>query len=203
VCGLTKPANIAEIAGLFPDFIGFIFYPGSKRYIGREPASLFTDKPPGIIRTGIFVDKSLSEVINFINGYSLDAVQLHGNEGPEFCTRLKETGVIIIKATGIRDDLNFRSLLPFFECCDYFLFDSGTGSKGGSGQKFDWTRLNDYNLGKPFFLSGGIGPEDAPAIKRLSHPDLFAVDINSRFEVRPGIKDVEKVKDFINEIKAI
>lgn len=202
VCGLTEPANIEEIAGLSPDFMGFIFYPGSKRFIGLQPASSFVTKPEGILRTGVFVDDTLAGIINSINYYSLDVVQLHGNESPDFCLKLKETSVITVKAFEVSNSLNFRRLMPFLECCDYFLLDTGTGEKGGSGQKFDWTRLNDYDLGKPFFLGGGIGPGDASAIKRIIHPDLFAVDINSCFEISPGIKDVEKVKKFISEIKA-
>jgi phosphoribosylanthranilate isomerase len=202
VCGLTEPANIEEIAGLSPDFMGFIFYPGSKRFIGPQPASLFVAKPEGILRTGVFVDEILSRITGSIVNYSLDVVQLHGNEGPGFCMRLKETGKIIVKAIEVSDSLNFRNLIPFIECCDYFLFDAGTGGKGGSGQKFNWARLNDYDLGKPFLLGGGVGPDDATSIKGISHPDLFAVDINSRFEISPGIKDVEKVKKFICEIKA-
>lgn len=201
VCGLTEPANIEGITGLSPDFMGFIFYPGSKRFIGPQPDSLFVAKPEAILWTGVFVDETLSRVISSIVNYSLDAVQLHGTENPGFCNTLKKTGKIIVKAVEVNDSLNFRSLIPFLECCDYFLFDAGTGGKGGSGQKFNWARLNDYDLGKPFFLGGGIGPGDATAIKGISHPDLFAVDINSRFEISPGIKDVEKVKNFISEIK--
>jgi phosphoribosylanthranilate isomerase len=201
VCGLNEPGNIVKIADLSPDFMGYIFYQGSKRFVGTEPDFLSMHKPQDILITGVFVDEALQVMIKSIVYYSLDAVQLHGIEDPGFCTKLKETGVIIVKAFEVNERLNFRNLLPFMECCDYFLFDTGTGGKGGSGQKFDWSRLKDYDLGKPFFLSGGIGPDDAKEIKKISHPDLFAVDINSRFEISPGIKDVEKVKNFINEIK--
>jgi len=202
VCGLNEPANITEIARLFPDFMGFMFYRGSKRFIGSQPSSLFVTKPPGILRTGVFVDSDLTGILNSIADYSLDAVQLHGNEDPSYCLKAKETGKIIIKAIEINNNLSFSSLKPFIKSCDYFLFDTGTGGKGGSGKKFDWGRLNDYELGKPFFISGGIGPDDAPAIKRINHSCLFGVDVNSCFEISPGIKDVEKVKKFISEIKA-
>ena len=202
VCGLTDPNNVQEIAKTDPDFMGFIFYPGSKRYVGNKPKdSLFKKIPSGILKTGVFVNEEASVIINTMNSYGLDLVQLHGNESAEYCNSLKKEGLIIIKAFEICAGFNFIPIEQYAEVCDYFLFDAKTGSHGGSGLKFDWNIINEYHLPKPFFLGGGIGPEDTQLIKQINHKYLFAVDINSRFEIKPGIKDSKKVKEFINEIK--
>ena len=202
VCGLTDPANTKEIAAISPDFIGYIFYPGSKRFVGNKPAdSLFRNISADILKTGVFVNEYPSIIIKTMKNYGLHLVQLHGNEPPEHCNSLKEEGLKVIKAFGISNTFNFKTLEQYLEVCDYFLFDAKTEFKGGSGLKFDWNILNDYNLSKPFFLGGGIRPEDSLHIRKLNHEKLFAVDINSCFEISPGIKDLKKVKDFINEIK--
>jgi len=202
VCGLTDPVNTEEIAETSPDYMGFIFYPGSKRYVGNKPApSLFSNIPEGIQKTGVFVNEEPSRIIETVNIYRLDLVQLHGDESPEYCNILKESGLIIIKVFEISNNLRFITLDQYMEVCEYFLFDTGTGSQGGSGMKFDWNKINEYEFNKPFFLGGGIGPEDVSVIKKINHKNLFAVDINSRFEIRPGIKDSSKVKEFIDEIK--
>ncbi|MFZ2341066.1 MAG: phosphoribosylanthranilate isomerase [Bacteroidales bacterium] len=203
VCGLTDPVNVQEIALISPDYMGFIFYPGSSRYIGDKPAdSLFRSVPSPIRKTGVFVNEKIQIIIDSVKMFGLDLVQLHGNEQAEYCGYLKNEGLTIIKAFGINNLSDFTIPEPYMDVCDYFLFDTNTAGYGGSGNKFDWARINKYLLDKPFFLGGGIGPEDAPLIKQLKHPHLFAVDINSRFETMPGIKEPEKVKDFINEIKA-
>jgi len=202
VCGLTDPVNVEEIARTAPDFMGFIFYPGSKRYVGNRPSnSLFHKIPSGIPKTGVFVNEEPSIIFEAMNLYRLDLLQLHGNESSEYCNSLKYRGLIIIKAFKINSSFSFEALEQYMEVCDYFLFDTKTGSHGGSGLKFDWKKINEYHLSKPFFLGGGIGPEDASLIKQINHKYLFAVDINSRFEIRPGIKDSKKVKEFIDEIK--
>jgi phosphoribosylanthranilate isomerase len=202
VCGLTDPVNTEEIAGTSPDYMGFIFYPGSKRYVGNKPdPSLFSNIPEGIQKTGVFVSEEPSRIIETVNIYRLDLVQLHGDESPEYCNILKESGLIIIKAFGISNDFRFITLDQYMDVCEYFLFDAKSGSQGGSGMKFDWNKINEYEFNKPFFLGGGIGPEDASVIKKINHKNLFAVDINSRFEIRPGIKESSKVKEFIDEIK--
>ena len=202
VCGMIDPVNSREIAKTAPDFIGFIFYPGSKRYVGNTPdGSLFRNIPPRILKTGVFVNEEPSLIFEITRRYGLDLVQLHGSESAEYCNSLHESGLTIIKAFEISDSFDFVTLNKYSEACEYFLFDTKTGSSGGSGSKFDWAKINEYRLGKPFFLSGGIGPEDASLVKRINHKSLFAVDINSRFEIRPGIKDRDKIETFINEIK--
>ncbi len=202
VCGLTDPENTIEIANVSPDFLGFIFYPGSKRYVGNKPKeSLFCKIPPGILKTGVFVNEQPLKIINTMNLYGLDIVQLHGNESPEYCNTLKKKGLVIIKAFEISNSFSFKVLEQYIKACEYFLFDTKTGSQGGSGLKFDWRKINEYNLNKQFLLSGGIGPEDASQVKEINHKYLFAVDINSRFEISPGIKDYKKIKEFIKKIK--
>ena len=203
VCGLTDPENVQEIAATNPDFMGFIFYPGSLRYIGNKPVdSLFRSVPFNIKKIGVFVNEEITVIIDSVKLFGLDLVQLHGNEPAEYCEYLKNQGLTIIKAFGINNESDFKIPEPYMDVCDYFLFDTLTAGYGGSGNKFDWTGITKYNLDKPFFLGGGIGTEDAPLIRQLNHPQLFAVDINSRFETTPGIKEPKKVKDFINEIKA-
>jgi len=203
VCGLTDPGNVKEIAKTNPDFMGFIFYPGSLRYIGDKPDdSLFRSVPSPILKIGVFVNEDITVIIDTVKLFGLELVQLHGNEPAEYCEFLKNKGLTIIKAFGINKESDFKMPESYMDVCEYFLFDTLTAGYGGSGNKFDWTRINKYLLDKPFFLGGGIGTEDVPFIKQLYHPQLFAVDINSRFETMPGIKEPKKVKDFINEIKA-
>jgi phosphoribosylanthranilate isomerase len=202
VCGLTDPDNVKKIAESNPDIMGFIFYPGSKRYVGDRPEeSLVNNVPSGILKTGVFVDEEPSKIIYKKNLFRLDLVQLHGIESPEYCDYLKNNGLTLIKAFGINNNFNFKILEKYVDTCEYFLFDTKTGSQGGSGLKFDWRRINEYNLDKQFLLSGGIGPEDASQVKEINHKYLFAVDINSHFEISPGIKNYKKIKEFIKEIK--
>ena len=203
VCGLTDPGNVQEIAETSPDYMGFIFYPGSLRFIGgKPPHSLFRNVPSHIMKTGVFVNEEIQILIDAVKLYRLDLVQLHGIESAEYCNYLKNEGLTIIKSFGINNGSDFKIPEPYIDVCDYFLFDTRTESYGGSGQKFDWVRIKEYHHDKPFFLGGGIGPGDATLIKQLNHPQLFAVDINSRFEITPGIKEPKKVRDFIKEIKA-
>ena len=202
VCGIVDPVNAMEIAKTSPDFMGFIFYPGSKRYVGNSPErSLFRNIPSEILKAGVFVDEEPAMIIEAVKRYGLNLVQLHGNESAEYCYSLHKDGLTIIKAFEISNSFNFITLNKYSESCEFFLFDTKTGSKGGSGSKFDWTKIYEYHLGKPFFLSGGIGPEDASLVKQVNHKGLFGVDINSKFEIRPGIKDRKKIGAFINEIK--
>lgn len=202
VCGLTDPFNVQEIAGTNPDFMGFIFYPRSIRFVGNKPdESLFSKIPPVILKTGVFVNEELSVIINTVNLYGLDMVQLHGNETAEYCRSLNKSGLSIIKAFGIDSGFSFSKLEKYMDSCEYFLFDAKTRIHGGSGLKFDWMKIYEYHFGKSFFLGGGIEPEDASALRQIRHRNFFAVDINSQFENRPGIKNINKVKDFIKEIK--
>jgi phosphoribosylanthranilate isomerase len=202
VCGMTDPLNVREIVQLKPDFMGFIFFPGSPRYVGEEPdMKLFCDIPSGIMTAGVFLNEDNRKILEISARVGLDAIQLHGNESPESCLYLKSMGLTIIKAFNIGSDFSFDSLKRYDQSSDFFLFDTKSEKAGGSGKKFNWSNLEDYSLGKPFFLSGGIGPEDAGAFRSLVNRGLFAVDINSRFETSAGIKDSCLVKEFIDEIK--
>lgn len=202
VCGMRDPLNVVEISDIKPDFMGFIFYKGSPRFIGSDPdQSLFNNVPPGIIKTGVFVDEKRDEILRLSVRSGLGMIQLHGNESPDYCSYLRSSGLKIIKVISIAKSFDFEFVKSFSEVCDYFLFDTRTEKAGGSGVKFDWNKLKAYNLDIPFFLSGGIGPEDTGLIKTFENRGFFAVDVNSRFETTPGIKNVTLVKKFIEVLK--
>jgi phosphoribosylanthranilate isomerase len=202
VCGMKNPGNVKEIAELRPDIMGFVFFAGSPRYVGSEPEMvLFSNVPPGIKKAGVFYNEDYHKILDLSILTGLDMIQLHGNESSTTCLQLKSSGLSVIKGFSIGTDFHFESLNQYMPYCDYFLFDTKSEKPGGSGKKFAWKKLEEYNLDKPFFLSGGISPEDAAEIKSICNRGLFAVDINSRFETSPGIKDAGRVKTFINELK--
>ena len=202
VCGMCDPLNVKEIAEAKPDYIGFIFFRGSPRYVGEKPEmALFNNVSPGIKKTGVFLNEDNYKILDVSMATGLDMVQLHGNESPETCLRLKTSGLLIIKAFNIGMNFGFENLIPYMPVCDYFLFDTKSEKPGGSGRKFNWEKLKEYTLDKPFFLSGGIGPEDAGVINAIENKGFFGVDVNSRFENTPGIKDITLVKTFIKSLK--
>lgn len=200
VCGMKLAANIAAVAALRPDYLGFIFYDKSPRLISDVSAELIKYIPAEIKTVGVFVDEELDVVKKKINLYQLKAVQLHGSESPGYCAALKSIfgEIEVIKAFGVDGDFDFNVLKEYMDAVDFFLFDTKTKVHGGSGKTFDWKMLDNYKLDKPYFLSGGIDLQHAAAIKQIEDSKLYALDINSRFEVEPGVKDVEKVKAFIN-----
>jgi phosphoribosylanthranilate isomerase len=201
ICGMRDPDNIRSVVKLKPDYLGFIFYSGSPRYFSGM-AGLFHDMiPEGIGKIGVFVNEQPDTVLKCIEAYHLDMIQLHGNETPEYCSYLKDKGIPLIKAIRINTEQDFNDLEVFENICDYFLFDTGGRKFGGTGEKFDWELLGYYNGHLPFFLSGGIGPEDTMIIEKLDFDGLFAIDINSRFEISPGIKNVELIETFMQSIK--
>ncbi|RDC58164.1 phosphoribosylanthranilate isomerase [Pedobacter chinensis] len=202
VCGMRLAANIAAVAALKPDYLGFIFYEKSPRLISDVSAELIKYIPSEIKTVGVFVDEDLVLVKKKINLYQLKSVQLHGTELPEYCMDLKSefSDLEVIKAFGIDEDFDFSLLSTYKDAVDYFLFDTKTKAHGGSGKTFDWKILEKYTLNKPYFLSGGIDLEHAPAIKEINDERLYALDINSRFETEPGVKDAEKIKRFIRKI---
>jgi len=202
VCGMTDHLNLISVVGKGPDYIGYIFYPPSPRWVGRDPdTSLFRDVPGTVKRVGVFVDESPDVVIRTAKSAGLHVVQLHGNESPQICGQIASEGLSVIKAFGLGMVADNEKFSQYSNSADYFLFDTRSLQKGGSGRKFDWGILDNYTVDKPFFLSGGIGIEDAEAIRDLGNRGLFAVDINSRFEMKPGIKDAELVGLFIDRIK--
>ena len=203
VCGMKFPDNIEAIASLKPDFMGFIFYPKSPRY--AEPLDVETLKalPKSIKKIGVFVNENLENILTIGFKYKLDGVQLHGTELVEMCRELKSAGYIVIKAFPIAEAYNFKVTKDYEGACDYFLFDTKTDAFGGSGIKFNWTMLDEYLGETPFLLSGGIAADDAEAILKIEHPKFAGIDLNSKFEVKPGHKNLDLLKDFLNAFKCI
>lgn len=201
VCGMREPDNIRDISGLLPDYMGFIFYQGSKRFAGGLPTEIRADLPSFVKKVGVFVNEDKKRLLETCSAYGIGTVQLHGDESARYCENLVENGLRIIKVFSVDKALDTNAMRPFHEACSYFLFDTSADEFGGSGEKFDWNLLKDYDLEIPFFLSGGIGPDDARMIRELEHPMLFGVDINSRFETSPGIKDIELCEKFIGRIR--
>ncbi|QNN45000.1 phosphoribosylanthranilate isomerase [Pedobacter roseus] len=195
-------ANIAAVAELHPDYLGFIFYEKSPRLISEVSAELIKYIPSEIKTVGVFVNEELEKVKDKVNLLKLKAVQLHGSESPEYCEALKSTfpTLEVIKAFGIDEDFDFSTLQPYLKAADYFLFDTKTKVHGGSGKTFNWSVLDQYTYTKPYFLSGGIDLEHSTAIKKINDERLYALDINSRFETEPGLKDAAKIKEFIQEV---
>jgi phosphoribosylanthranilate isomerase len=202
ICGMRESENIKAVADLKPDFMGFIFYNGSPRFAGDilNP-EILSDFPANIRKTGVFVNAEFNDIKECVGKFSLNAVQLHGDESPELCRRLKNHGTRVIKVFKILENMSFEKTRDFIDSTDYFLFDTMTAKHGGSGQKFDWELIESYDTGHPFFLSGGIGPMDADRINGITNPFFQGIDINSRFEIKPGFKDTEKLKIFLNELR--
>lgn len=200
VCGMKYVENIQQVAGLQPDYLGFIFYDKSKRNF----EGIIPQLPKGIKKTGVFVNEYLEIVISLVEEYKLEAVQLHGDESVTYIESLKEhlPKVELIKVFGIKDEFDFEILKPYEAVVDYFLFDTKGKERGGNGVTFDWTVLKKYNSTKPFFLSGGIGLEEIKEVQNIIKTDLpiYALDVNSKFEKEAGLKSVKKIKKFKNEI---
>jgi phosphoribosylanthranilate isomerase len=201
VCGMREPENIRTVAALLPDYLGFIFYPDSKRCAGDMPTGIRAEIPAFVKKVGVFVDEKEDRLMKTCSDYGIGTVQLHGDESPEYCEKLSESGLKIIKVMRIGTTFDTADLLPYRDACSYFLFDTQTEAYGGSGEQFRWALLKAYTLEIPFFLSGGVDPGDVDRIKHIAHPMLFGVDINSRFETAPGIKDAEAVDNFITAIR--
>lgn len=200
---MREPSNISGVVAVHPDFVGFIFYPKSKRFVGFDALPEVLEMiPDSVKKVGVFVDETAEKILEVSANWDLQLVQLHGNESPEFCKQLQASGLMVLKAFSVDESFDFSHLEDYINCCDLFLFDTKSQLPGGSGQKFNWQLLNNYRLDKPFFLSGGIGPDDWNLIRELSHPQLFGVDINSGFEISPAIKNIEKVKMFVAEIRS-
>lgn len=193
ICGMRDRENILQVKELSPDYLGFIFYPKSPRYVEAIDKSLLNLLGP-IKKTAVFVNAALEEVKTTIKEYHFDVVQLHGNESADFCEEVKKEGVEVIKAFGIHGDFDWKLLEPYLNVVDYFLFDTYTSEHGGSGKTFDWEVLKVYPFEKPYFLSGGIGPENIESALIIQDERLYGLDLNSRFEEAPGLKNIELLK---------
>ena len=212
--------NIREVSQLGVDMIGMIFYPKSPRYVEMQSshAGIIPDYAKEDIgvsvssntpaRVGVFVDDMVQNIVTRVVNYHLDYVQLHGNEPRTMCENLRSTldpdirpGIKIIKAISVSDALDIQKYKEYVGAVDLFLFDTKCKTVGGSGQQFDWQVLEQYDGEVPFLLSGGIGPEDASRLHAFHHPKCIGIDLNSRFEIEPGVKDVEKLKGFFLKVK--
>ena len=225
VCGMKFIENVQQVADLQPDYLGFIFYEKSKRNF----EGIIPELPRSIKKTGVFVNEHIEIVISLVEEYQLDAIQLHGDESVEYVKELQiqlaqrralfieenkqqkkkknrhfiaDEKVEIIKVFGIKDTFDFDLLTPFLDLVDYFLFDTKGKERGGNGVQFDWQVLEKYPFEKPFFLSGGIGLKDIEAVQKIINSDLpiYALDVNSKFEIEPGLKNVNEVKNFKNKL---
>jgi phosphoribosylanthranilate isomerase len=199
VCGMRDPENIAAVGRWNPDYMGFIFYDRSPRFAGNlDPAALDV-LSEGVLRVGVFVDAPAVFVRQTAERYRLDLIQLHGDETPEYCLNLRRK-IPVIKAFGVANAGDPERALRYEGACDYFLFDAKTPQRGGAGVKFDRRLLDSYRGDTPYFLSGGIGPEDALLLRTAGQTRCVAADINSRFETAPALKDAEAVGRFIRNV---
>lgn len=204
VCGMRDPENSSGVVAARPDFIGFIFYPKSKRFVGFEPSpEILAIVSDSVKKVGVFVDETPEKVLEIHRNWKLDVVQLHGHETPEYCMKIQNSGITVFKAFPVDESFDFATLEAYSGVCDFFLFDTKGQLPGGTGQKFNWQLLKNYKGFVPFFLSGGIEPDDLEAIRNFEHPRWRGIDINSGFEISPALKDVEKVSRFIEEIRRL
>ena len=198
---MKYPENILEVGSLLPDYMGFIFWEKSARYFDGALPNL----PQSIKKTGVFVNASQEDIVAKVNQYDLQVVQMHGHESVAFCLELKEhlgNTIEIIKVFSVDAEFDFNQLIPFETVCDYFLFDTKGKLPGGNGTTFDWKVLEKYPSQKPFFLSGGIGLDEIDLVKQILKTDLpiYAIDVNSKFEIEAGLKDKEKLDRFKQKI---
>ncbi|MFC0185277.1 phosphoribosylanthranilate isomerase [Pseudarcicella hirudinis] len=202
VCGMRDSENIKELLEINPDYMGFIFYEKSKRFVGEElDEELLKSFPKRTKKVGVFVNSTPAYILEKVKKYALDFVQLHGEELPDFCRNLQFKGVNIIKAFSVDASFNFSKLHNYKPYCDFFLFDTKGESIGGTGLTFDWSILNKYDNEKPFFLAGGIDLANAHLAMEMPSLRIHALDVNSKFETEPGLKDIEKIQELIKIVK--
>ena len=192
--------NIEAVAKLQPDFLGFIFHEQSSRHFEDTIPEL----PNSIKKVGVFVDEKVEFISRQIEKHKLNAIQLHGHESPEMCKLLKSANVEVIKVFSIKNEFDFSILTAYEEVCDYFLFDTKGKLPGGNGYTFDWDVLKDYPSTKPFFLSGGIGLKQIEKLKEFRKSEAskycYAIDVNSKFEIEPGLKNIEEIKELKSQL---
>ena len=202
---MREPENIRQVEALGIDWMGFIFYERSPRYIGNpaneETACVRAIRESPLRKVGVFVNATPETMMETANRYRLDYLQLHGNESPDTCYALHKRGYALIKAFSIADEDDLKPTCDYEGRVDYFLFDTKCSGYGGSGKAFDWSVLEAYKGETPFLLSGGICPKSTEAIRHFRHPRLAGIDLNSGFETEPGLKDAERLKTFIDKIK--
>ena len=199
ICGLFNHENINQVAVLKPDYIGHIFWEKSLRYVNNITPNINKE----IKKTGVFFNSIAEDVINKIDKHDLNCVQLHGDESPQFCNEILDTGIQVIKSFRIDDNFDFNILKNYEDYCDIFLFDSKSELPGGTGKSFNWKNLKKYNLKKGFFISGGIGLNSIESLIELFKMDLpiYGIDVNSKFEDENHLKKIDELKTFIEIIK--
>ena len=199
ICGLFNHENINQVAVLKPDYIGHIFWEKSLRYVNNITPNINKE----IKKTGVFFNSIAEDVINKIDKHDLNCVQLHGDESPQFCNEILDTGIQVIKSFRIDDNFDFNILKSYEDYCDLFLFDSKSELPGGTGKSFNWKNLKKYDLKKNFFISGGIGLHSIESLIELFEMGLpiYGIDVNSRFEDDNYLKKTDELKTFIEIIK--
>lgn len=203
VCGMRDVENIKALVELKPDFIGFIFYDKSPRYVRTDLDVEFINSiPREIKKVGVFVNATVDFILQNVRKYGLNYVQLHGNEMPDFCRNLRLKGVNIIKAFRVDNDFVFGQVNNYKPHVDFFLFDAKGDGYGGNGIAFDWSILKKYDNQKPYFLAGGISLENIDVLESIV-PQPYAMDINSKFEIEPALKDIEKLEELLDKIRPI
>jgi len=200
VCGIIEEQNMEAITSLPIEMVGLNFYPPSKRFLPYDNMEIIDAIPAHVEKVGVLVNESADKAQELINDFDLDYLQLHGLESYDYCEELAED-CKLIKAFGIEEGDDIDQKVEGYEMCQYLLFDTKTPQHGGSGRKFDWNTLESYTGDVPFLLSGGIGPDDYDRILEVDHPMLVGVDINSKFEISPGIKNVESVASFVENLR--
>ena len=205
VCGMTQMEQVEQLPGLGATFAGFIFYPKSPRYVFRHLTTTDLRRENNINKVGVFVNASVDEVLLMVDECRLHMVQLHGDETPRQCEKIADY-VSVVKAFRVSENDNIEWMIrPYMDVCDMFMFDTMGAGYGGTGKKFNWSMLQDLTVGKPFFLSGGIEPGDESSLISFAQEPvgkaLFAVDINIKIEISPGVKDIEKVGAFIKGLQ--
>jgi phosphoribosylanthranilate isomerase len=203
VCGMRDVENIQALVELKPDFIGFIFYDKSPRFIGNDADVDFINSiPREIKKVGVFVNATIDFILQNVKKYGLNYVQLHGNEMPDFCRNLRLKGVNIIKAFSVDNDFSFGQVNNYKPHVDFFLFDAKGDGYGGNGIVFDWSILKKYDNQKPYFLAGGISLENFDFLETIV-PKPYAMDVNSKFEIETAIKDIDKLEELLDKIRPI
>jgi phosphoribosylanthranilate isomerase len=203
VCGMREPQNITHVAALAPMLMGFVFYDKSPRYAGKLDPEVVHSLPHYVTPVALFVNKSLDGIVTTCSKYGINTVQLHGSESPQICKALVEKGFTVFKAVSLTSAKDITKLKAYEGIVTLFVFDTkGSGTtKGGTGQKWDWSLLEKYNLNTPYLLSGGIGANDVDKIVAAMRPGMVGIDINSRFETAPGVKDLALLTRFFLSLR--
>ena len=201
VCGMSDSDNIRNVSTLYPMMMGFIFWRGSKRFAGDIDPVVVRSLPSFIRPVAVFVNESIDIIIDTVSKFNINIIQLHGDEPPEVCQQLKQLGYIVFKAIGLASENDFANLESYVGSVDLFVFDTKSDARGGTGKAFRRSILQSYPLSVPFLLSGGIRPTDAQSIAQHLYPHMVGIDINSRFENPPYIKDVKLLTNFILQLR--